>query len=448
MILLFIWSCLGNSNAQEVWPLEKCIKHAQEQNLSIKRSQEQLKLSRVDISSSKSAVYPNLNYSTSAGYQWGRTIDYATNTYVNQSSNYNSHQLSSSVSLYEGGSIRNNIKLSNYNFLAAEADMKQTMEDISLSVAATYLTILLNIEGIEIAKKRLEVSQKQMDVTVKLINAGNLPRNEKLNLDAQVAREEENLFAQQNSLELAYLDLKNLLNLDPEYNMTVEMPAIDQILVDNKLITEVNDLYKEASQRNPGLAASQFRMQGVQFSRKIAGSSGLPSLTLFANISSNYSSSFVDFLHPNPDGTFPSKPYFDQFNDNLGEAVGISLRVPIYNNGLARYAIQRAEINIRSAEIANDQVKQQFKSTIFRSVADYKAARLRVEAAQREFEAATGAYNNTQKKFDAGSANSLDLITAKNNANTAQDNLLTARYTFVFRAKVLEYYMGKQIQLN
>lgn len=474
-LLLLVLISLPVLNAQEVWSLEKCIKQAQEQSLVIKQASTKTELADVSLKSSKAARYPTLNYSSNLGNQWGRTIDFATNTYVKQTSSYNSHNLSAGLSIYEGGQINNGIKLAEYNLKASQLDAKQSMEDIALSVAATYLNILLNKEAIEVAKKRVEVSQKQLEQTEKLIDAGSLPRNEKLSIMAQVAKEEENLFASQNAMELAYLDLKNALNLDPGYDMVVEEPKIDQILIDTKLITDVNDLYKEAAARNAGVSASEMRILSAQTNKKIAGASGLPSLSAFGNISSNYSSSILDYLNPDyskasyvdisqkvfVNGTevtitqkqqigvqYPKVAYFDQLNNNLGQAVGLSLRIPIYNNGIARYNKQKAEIEINSAKIISDQTKQQLKSTIFRAVSDYKASRLRVEAAQREFEAATGAYNNTQKKFEAGSSNSLDLVTAKNTANTAQDNLLTARYTFVFRAKVLEYYMGKQIQLN
>ena len=474
-LLVLVLICLPVLNAQEVWSLEKCIKQAQEQSLVIKQATTKTELADVSLKSSKAARYPTLNYSSNLGNQWGRTIDFATNTYVKQTSSYNSHNLSAGLSIYEGGQINNGIKLAEYNLKASQLDTKQSMEDIALSVAATYLNILLNKEAIEVAKKRVEISQKQLEQTEKLIDAGSVPRNEKLSLMAQVAKEEENLFASQNAMELAYLDLKNALNLDPGFDMVVEEPKIDQILIDTKLITDVNDLYKEAAGRNAGVSASEMRILSAQTNKKIAGASGLPSLSAFGNISSNYSSSILDYLNPDyskasyidvsqnvfVNGTevtitqkqqigiqYPKVAYFDQLNNNLGQAVGLSLRIPIYNNGVARYNKQKAEIEINSAKIISDQTKQQLKSTIFRAVSDYKASRLRVEAAQREFESATGAYNNTQKKFEAGSSNSLDLVTAKNTANTAQDNLLTARYTFVFRAKVLEYYMGKQIQLN
>ncbi len=461
--------------AQEVWNLEKCIQYAQQQSLVMKQAITKSDLANINLNSSMAARYPTLNYSSNGGYQWGRTIDYATNTYVKQSSNFNSHNLALGLTIYEGGLINNNIKLADYNLRAAQLDAKQSMDDIALSVSATYLNILLAREAIEVAKKRVEVSQKQLEQTDKLIDAGSLPRNERLSLLAQVARDEENMFAQQNALEQAYLDLKNSLNLDPGFNMTVDIPNIDQIIVDTKLLTDVNELYKEAAQRNSGISASEMRIHSAETNRKIAASSGLPSLSLFGNISSNYSSSILDYLNPDysnasykdinskvlVNGTevtitqqqqigirYPQVAYVDQLNNNLGQSLGLSLRVPIYNNGMARYNKQKADIEIKNAQIVSDQTKQQLKSTIFRAVSDYKAARLRVEAAQREFEAATGAYNNTQKKFEAGSSNSLELVTAKNNANTAQDNLLTARYTFVFRAKVVEYYMGKQIQLN
>lgn len=467
---------INSISGQEVWSLEKCINHAKENNITIRQSVVGMDQAKITLKSSKAQRLPTLNYSSSGGYQWGRTIDYATNTFENQTTNFNSQSLQTGINLYNGGQISNTIKQANIDLMASTKDAQQTFENISLTIASQYLAILLSQEAVEMAKKRLETTQKQLEQTDKLINAGSLPRNERLNLVASVARDEENLLIQQNNVDLGYLDLKSLLNIDPATPMIIQKPAVDQFLIDNTLLVDIEDLYKKSEQRNPGIASSQLKMQSAEIGKKIASSAGLPSLSMFGSISSNYSSSILDFAHPdlsnltevlqtpqkiNFNGSdvyiatytykgiqYSTKPYFSQLSDNLGQAVGLSLRVPIYNAGIANYNKQRADLAIKTAELNNMQVKQKLKSDIYRAVTDYKAARQRVDVAQREFEAASGSFSNIQKKYDAGSSNSLDLITAKNNANTAEDNLLTARYSLIFRTKVLEFYLGQPIQLN
>ena len=476
ILVQFVGLNLNTVTGQEVWSLEKCVKHAQDNNLTIKQSMIGVEQSKINLNSNLAQRYPTLNYTASGGYQWGRTIDYATNTFENQTTNFNSHSLQTGVNLYNGGRVNNSIRQASLDLLSAAKQAQQTSENIALTVASQYLAILLSTEAIEMAKKRLETSQKQLEQTDKLIAAGSLPKNERLNLVANVARDEENLLTQQNNTDLGYLDLKRLLNLDPSTPMLIEKPGVDQFLIDNALLTDVEELYKKSEQRNPGIAASQLKIESAALGRKLASATGLPSLSLFGSISSNYSSSIRDFLHPdlsnlkeelsapqkiNFNGSdvfiatyqysgikYPVKPLFDQLSDNLGQAVGLSLRVPIYNAGITRYNKQLAEISLKNAEISNSQVKQQLKNDIYRAVTDYKAARLRVEVAGREFEAANGSFINVQKKYEVGSANSLELITAKNNANTAEDNLLTSRYSLLFRTKVLEFYLGQPIQLN
>ncbi len=476
---LIVFLTVFDSNpvlAQEVWTLEKCINYARENNISLKQSMISVGQANINLKANKAQRIPSLNYNTSAGYQWGRTIDYGTNTYVNESTNFNSHSIQAGINLYNGGQVSNSIRQSGIDLMAARKDSEQLMENISLTIATQYLTILLAQEAVEIAKKRLETSKKQLDQTDKLISAGSLPKNERLMIQATVATDEENLLIQQNNVDLGYLDLKNLLNLDPATDMTIKKPEVDQFLIDNTLLTNVEELFKKSADRNPGVAANNLKIESARIGKKIASSTGLPSLDIFGSFNTNYSSSILDLLHPdlsnlkeelsnptkvningmdvfiatyNKKGiSYPSKPYFSQLQDNLGQSLGLSLRIPIYNAGITHYNKQRADLAIKLAELNSDLTKQQLKNQIYRAVTDYKAARLRVEVAQRENEAAQGSFVNLQKKYDAGASNSLELITAKNNADAAEDNLLTARYSLIFRTKVLEYYMGQPIQLN
>lgn len=466
----------NNISAQEVWSLEKCVKYAQDNNLTCQQSKIGIDQAEINYKSNKAQRYPTLNYSSSGGYQWGRTIDYGTNTFVNQSTNFNSHSLQTGMTLYNGGNINNSIKKAGLDLMASSKDAQQTAENIALTVSSQYLSILLSMEAVEMAKKRIEISKKQLDQTDKLINAGNLPKNERLNILATVARDEENQLTQENNLALAYFDLKSLLNLDASTDMQIQKPNTTQLLIDNQLLTDIGKLYQESSQRNPGIAASELRMNSSEVEKKIAGASGLPSLSLFGSVQSNYSSSLRDVLHPdftnakevlspaqkvNFNGTdvfistytyngivYPTKSIGDQLSDNLGQSLGLSLRVPIYNGSITRYNKQRAELAIKTAQLNNTQLKQQLKNDIYRAVTDYKSARQRVEVANREYEAAEGSFVNVQKKYDVGAANSLELVTAKSNADSSEDNLLTARYSLLFRTKVLEFYLGQPIQLN
>jgi len=140
-------------------------------------------------------------------------------------------------------------------------------------------------------------------------------------------------------------------------------------------------------------------------------------------------------------------PYFDQIDRNFGQGIGVSLNIPIYQNGRTRLSVERARLGIVNAQLAEVQARQRLKNDIQTAIANAKAAKKQMEAANKSVEAARAAFVNSEKRHALGAINTLTLSIAKNTLDIAENDLLVARYDYLFRLKIIDFYLGKEIKL-
>ena len=464
-------------SAQESWSLEKCVQYAQQNSLTIKQAQYGIKNAELTAKQSKYNRLPSVNGSVGAGYQFGRTIDPTTNSFNNESIGYNSYSLNAGVTLYDGNRINNTIKQSKVDLQAANLDAQASVNDISLFVASAYLSILLAEEQLENAQNRRALSQEQLQQTEKLIEAGTLPVNDKLDFIAQIALDEQAIIVAQNLVTSNYLNLKQLMELDPNTEISVVKPDVPVPTDARPEDFTLNQVYTAALGTQPQVQASDLRIQSAKFGESLAKGNLLPTVSLFGGLSTNYSSVGKDFLNPNtenavqvldPVGTplvvngaevivqqyltegivFPNKSFGDQINENFGQNIGISVQIPIYNNHFNRISMERARVNALNAEVTSQQVRQTLKTDVQRSIADARAAKESYGASQRSVEAAEAAFDNAQKRFDLGVINTLEFSTARNNYDRAQVELIRAKYQYIFNLKIVDFYLGKELKLD
>lgn len=474
--LFTVLACLiGFSvRGQEVWSLERCIDYARENSLQVKSSLYAVELAQVNLLGDQMSRLPSLNASVSGGYQFGRTINPATNEFITESTATNSYSLNGGIILYNGGLINNAIKQSKLNLEAANLDALATANDISLQVATAYLGILLAQEQLENARKQQELSTRQLEQTDKLINAGSLPVNDRLDWVAQIALNEQRVIEAQNQLTLNYLILKQLLELDPGKDITVVAPEV--VLPEDPAPERLQllEVYQTALSTQPQIRAGELRLSSALLQEKIARAGMLPRLVLQGNFNTYYSDRFLNFAAPinervvfndpvivrvngdpasvefprtTNDG-YPVISFSDQLKENFGQSIGLGLSIPIYNNHANRVNIERARVNMLNTEVNNQQIKQQLKSDVQRAITDARAALQSYEASQRSVEAAQAAFDNAQKRFSLGAINTLEFTTASNNLDQAKVNLIQAKYQYLFNLKVVDFYMGREITLD
>ncbi len=473
-LTLFLGLFVFGLQAQEVWSLEKCIKHAMDNSLSVKQADLSVRRAELADKGNKNARLPNVSASTSVALQSGRTVNPNTNTIENAAIFSNSHGLSASVLLYNGSQIKNSIKQSEFDFMAAQADRNSTINDLSLQIAGAYLNVLFAEERLENANKRLELTKAQLEQTDKLINAGSLPRNDRLDILAQIAQDEQAIITQENQVELSLLNLKQLLLLEPDFDLQIERPTITSTTTVNTDAFGLVDIYQKALQTQPQIKAGELRMKSAEIGIDIAKAGYYPTVSLFGSLRSSYISNAktrklvgpevpiidanytVDIdgiptvLTPYSQIAFEENKigYFSQMNDQFGQSVGLNVNIPIYNNGRTKIAEEQAELNIVNTQVANEQIKQQLKASIQNAIADAKAAQKQLAANEKTVEALTAAYANMEKRFKLGSVNTFELTTAKNRLDQAEVDLIVAKYNYLYTVKIVEFYEGKELRLD
>lgn len=458
---------------QDTWSLERCILYARDNNITIKQAQASVRTALLSERQAKASRLPSLSASFDAGEQFGRTIDPTTNTFSPNATGYNSLRLSAGAQVFAGGQIHHAVKQANWNLRASEADAEQTMNALALQIAQAYLTILLTEEQLKSAQRRISQGGEQLKVTQKLIDAGTLPLADKYTVEAQIARDEQTAVTVQNNLDIAYLNLKQFLQLEPDFDLRIERPAVELPADARPDELSLSPLYATATATQPNIRAAGFRLKSAAEGIEIAKAAYFPTVTLFANLSSNYSTQFPDenravytgdvlsgvqkfringqdleVQRYIPTFDIPTLSYFKQIDQNFGQGVGVSINVPIYQNGRNRLSVERARLSLLNAEMQNTQTQQQLKSDIQTAIANARAGRRQLEAAQKSFAAMQTAFQNMEKRHAIGAVNSFDLTTARNNLNNAENDLIVAKYDYLFRLKILDFYQGKSLELK
>ncbi len=458
---------ISSIQAQEVWDLERCIRYAQENSFQVKQADISIQNSELTNKQSRLSRYPTLNGSGSYAFNFGRSIDPTTNQFESQTIQSNNWALQSGVVVYNGFQTKNSIKQSEFDIMAAKEDKNDIVNNLSLSVAQAYLQIMLVEDQITISKNRLQQTKDQMERTIKLINIGTLPASNKVDLEAQLASDEQVLIANENSLTLAYLSLKQLLNLDPYYDIRVDRPEVMVPVDGNPDNFTVDLLYAEALKSQPAILANEHRQKSSEIGVDIARGGLQPTVTAFGNLSTNYSnlgirstgtqsvqsylgdlvlgSDTIPLNLENERQIFEKSPYFNQLTDNFSQAVGVSVNIPIFNGGRQRIAIQRAELGVLSSEYAAEQTKVQLKADIQRALTDAQGAMRQLEATEKALEAQQNAFENAEKRYKLGALSTYDYARAKDNMDIAKSNVVSSKYDYIFKLKVLDYYLGKNI---
>ncbi len=454
----------------ETWTLARCIEHAQKNNITIKQTELQLENSRADFDQARANRLPTINANANLSLNTGRVIDPFTNTFGERTIESNQLGLQAGLPIWTGLQITNNVKAQRYGFMANMKDLEVTRNNIGLSVANFYLQVLLAQELLEIAEAQLETTQEQVGRTEKLVNAGALSLDNLLNLKAQLGNEELNVINARNNVVNAQVNLALLLQLpDPENFRVVKPSRLDIGVV---LQAEIDGVYQTALVNQPQIQAAELRTQQAQYSLAAAKGGRSPRLSAFANLSTLYSDSRlrtaglpslngqetpIGYVQGNPtqivvqpgfDVPTEIVPRANQFNDNLGYGFGFTLTIPILNNWQVNNQIQRAR-NAHSLTLLQlEGSRNQLFTDVATSVTNYRAAATRVEANERNVKAQNESYKFSELRFNEGMMNAVDYLNAKNRAQIAASNLLQSRFELLFRAKILDFYLGKPIVLN
>jgi outer membrane protein len=435
---LLLTSLIGFGQQKRMLTLEECIDIAVENNLTVQRSELNLTSAEISLMQAQAARYPNLNANGNYGYNWGRGIDPTTNGFTTQRINFNGVSASSGVTLLNGLQINNSVRQSKLNQQASEYDLLKAINDISLNTSLNYLNVIFNKELLDNAKFVLESSQQQLERTKKLVESGSLPISNKLQLISQVATNEVNLVNAENNLDLSILTLKQGLLLQPGEEIDIVIPEIevDQAEIEGSTIKQV---YEVAVQNQPEIQSADLRVESARIGVDVANGGIFPTLSLNGNLSTNYSDAFKEI------GTTETIDLRTQYDNNLSKRLTLGLSIPIFNGFQTYSNIQRSKITQQQAEITAIEQRNALYQTIESSYRNALAAAKTYSASQRQVEALEETFRVLENQYNLGASNFTDFQVASNNLFQAKTDLSRAKYDFIFKLKVLEFYQGKKL---
>ncbi|MBN4051975.1 TolC family protein [Cytophagaceae bacterium AH-315-L13] len=420
-------------SGQELWTLEKCIEHATKENLNVKQSRLQKYLARRNFSISKSKFFPIVNASVNTGYNWGRNFDSNTFLFTNDRTSSSGVTISSSIDIFNGFSKLNTLRKSKESYDLSGYAYKKAINDISLQIASAYIKILFDMEQLENAQKQIKVTILQYERIEKLVKAGNLPKGDLYNLEAQKASEELAIINAQNTLDNDYLSLIQLLDISSDQDFKIAKPIIESVSSE-KYPFNVDMIFNEAKDSLPEIRIAESNLQIARLNSKIAVGNYFPSLSGSGAIRSSSSSEFSESIN-------------QQIDDNRRDYLGLTLSIPIFNNLQTSEVAAAAQFDVKSKEIDLEMAYNGLYKTIQKAYQEMLSAQKKYEATKNQKKALDEAFKYSQQKYDVGMVNSYDFADSKNKLRKAESDLLSAKYDFIFKTKVLDFYRGKPLTL-
>lgn len=439
VILFLMFSPILMAQQEDVsaLSLQEAVNIAVENNLTLKRSQLNQLNNEASLLEARGQRLPSLSASASGRFNWGRSINPVTNLFearrignINLSANTN-------LTIFAGNQITNSIQQAKINVEAGNLNVEATQNDITLNVINLFVNVVFAKEQVSIAASQLKISDEQLLRTSRLVEAGSLPLSERLEMQAQKATAELEVINANNNLRLSKLNLSQQLLIPFSDGFDVSVPDLEA--EDYPLEgVNANQIYAIAVESMPQVRSAELLIEGAEYGVKIAKGAYYPTLGLGGNLFSNYVDQAA-FGNPESFGT--------QIDNNLSQAFGLNLNIPIFSNFRNKASLQRARVQRNLSEMQSLEVKNQLRQDIETSYTNAYAARQSYQASLTRVASLEEAFRMAQQRFDVGALNSVDFQVAQNNLFGAQADLLNAKYEYIFRVKVLDFYLGNPITL-
>lgn len=426
----------GSAMAQKQWNLKQCIEYAIEHNLTIKQQEAAKDESAVDLNTAKWSRLPDLNGSASHSFNFGRSLQ-MDNTYQQLNTQNTGLNLSTSIPLFTGMQIPNQIALSKLNLKAAVEDLNKAKEDISIQVTSAYLQVLFNEELAKVAHEQVGLSEEMLKQKTAFFKVGKASEAELYEAKSRAAQDQLSAVQADNEYRLALLDLSQLLELPTPEGFGIVSPSIDEDK-DFSILTSPADIYSEALLIKPSIKAAQYRVEGAQKSIRIAQSGYYPQLSLGAGIATSYYN-----VSGRENGNFGS-----QLRDNFSQYIGLSLNIPIFNRFSTRNQVRKARIQQTTLNWQLEDAKKALYKEIQQAYYNAVNAESKFESSRTADEAAKASFNLMKEKYANGKATSTEFNEARTNWLKAVSDRIQAKYDYLFRTKILDFYKGVPLTLE
>jgi outer membrane protein len=444
--------------------LKQCVETAIQNNLQVRQAGYQAESDKAVYKQAKANQLPFISGNVNHGINQGRSIDPFTNTYANQQVNFANYSINTSITIWNGSAITNNIKQNELSAKASEMDWQQQKDNITINVILSYLQVLSNQEQLTIARNQVEVSKAQVARLDVLNNSGAIAPSLLYDLRGQMATDELNVITIKNSLESAKISLAQLMNV--QYNGAVQLENISDPLTPVLYDGSADNIYQTATQQLALVKAAEFRKLSAQKRYLSAKGQLLPTLLFNGGFGTNYSSvaSRQEFLNTvdvsttsyvnisgnkyaliEPQNNYSSRKinYTDQLSNNFNSSLSIGVAIPILNGLRARTNITQAKIAEKRTDFEAQTVKTQLRQAVDQAYINMNTSFERYQTLAKQLQDFTLSFKAAEVRFNSGVNTSVEYMLAKNNVDRTNSNFISAKYDYLLRVKVLDFYQGK-----
>jgi len=419
---------------EETWDLQRCITHAITNNLSIKQKEAVRDQSKIELNTSQWSRLPNLNGNIGQSFNFGRALQ-SDNTYGNRNTQNTNFSLGTNIPLFTGMQIPNNIALSKLNLKAATEELNKAKEDISIQVTSYFIQVLFTEELVKVAHNQVQLSQEQLNKKVVFFKNGKASEAEVLEAKSRLAQDELSMIQAENNHKLALLDLSQLLELPSPEGFQISTPNIDNVSVH---LTLPDEVYAHAIMQKPAIKAAQYRMQGAEKSIKIAQSAYYPQLSFGAGIGTNY-------YHLSG---IQNAAFGTQWEQNMNKYLQFSLSIPLFNRFQTRNRVKSARIQHKALSWQLEESKKTLYKEIQQAYYNALACKSKYESCSSAIESAEASFRLMSEKYANGKASATEYNEMRTTWMRTLSDGIQAKYDFIYRSKILDFYKGIPLVLR
>ena len=438
-------SAIAPANAQEQtapWSLEACINYAYANNLQLKQKMEEQEARKVELHTSKHSWLPAVNANMGQSFQFGRSTS-KSGVIVDQNAANTTFNINLDMPIFDGFKIPNDIAARKLDLQAAIESLNKAKEDLAVNIASYYLQVLYNKELQRVAQLQVDLDRQQVNKTEAMVNAGKVPLSQLYDIKAQLARDEVTLTEATNNVQLALLDLAQSLELErSDRSFDVVTPQITDAVAENmSSILPPETIFDQAVTFKPQIKEQEYLLESQKRMLKVAQAGYYPKLNFGASYSNGY-------YHTSMGGEFAdTRSFGDQLKQNGQKIVGFSLSIPLFNRFQVRNSVRSARIGINNQQLLLENSKKTLYKEIQQAYYNATAAQEKYTASDKSVASSREAFSYAQARYEAGKSTVFEFNEAKTKYAQSLAEQAQAKFDFIFRAKILDFYRGTPLKL-
>jgi outer membrane protein len=414
--------------------LSTCIQLALKNNLDAQKSEIQSENARINLFQSRENILPVVNANIQHGVTEGRSIDPYTNTYINQQNSSGAQDISSSLLLFNGLALQSMMRQSDFAFQASKAQAQQVKDNLTLNVILIYLQVLSNKDLLTLLSVQQETTQKQLERTEVLNDKGSISPAVYFDLAGQLKNDELAVLNAKNTLENSKIALMQLLNQSYDKQMEFQGIEIEPSAFDYDANPAA--LYKSAEQNLAIIKAADLNVRKIAMQIRYAHAGYYPSVYLRGGVYSNFSSAAYNDQHH-------TISYQDQVRNNLGKFLNVGVAIPLFNNLRTKNNVSKAKLAYIESQLTAEATRKQLQQLTEQAYFNMITTKERCAILNEQVQAYTESFKIADVRFNSGVITSVDYLISKNNLEKTKMNLVSSRYDFILRKKIVQYYEGK-----